>query len=158
MDGQLLMDLEQAKSAYLLIKAKVIKGLSIGFETIQETVENGVRQLKELRLWEFSIVTFPMNEAATISFVKSMSDDDRADHLKAIDGHRKAIDRHQRAIRGHLKAMIDDYDDDASDSDETDDPSLLEDDDAYDDPVDEGMSKALAVEMRKLVDLAGTLR
>jgi uncharacterized protein len=68
--GQLLMDLPDAKIAFTLIKAKVIKGLSIGYDTIKDSVENGVRKLKELRLWEGSIVTFPMNEMAMITAVK----------------------------------------------------------------------------------------
>lgn len=68
--GQLLMEIDDAKRAYLLIKAKVIKGLSIGYDTIKDSVSDGVRQLKELRLWEGSIVTFPMNEAAAITAVK----------------------------------------------------------------------------------------
>jgi HK97 family phage prohead protease len=70
--GQLLMELDQAKRAYLLLKAGVIKGLSIGFDTIKDSVENGVRQLKELRLWEGSIVTFPMNEAAMVTSIKRL--------------------------------------------------------------------------------------
>ncbi|HEV8189453.1 MAG TPA: HK97 family phage prohead protease [Pyrinomonadaceae bacterium] len=68
--GELLMELDDAKRAYILIKARVIKGLSIGFDTIKDSVENGVRRLKEIRLWEGSIVTFPMNEMAMITSVK----------------------------------------------------------------------------------------
>jgi uncharacterized protein len=71
--GQLLMDLDAAKRAYLLIKAKVIKGLSIGYEAVQESMEDSVRLLKEVRLWEVSIVTFPMNLDATIGSVKALS-------------------------------------------------------------------------------------
>jgi HK97 family phage prohead protease len=70
--GQLLMDLPQARNAYTLLKAKVIKGLSIGFDTIKDSIDNGVRQLKEVRLWEGSVVTFPMNEACMITTVKKM--------------------------------------------------------------------------------------
>ena len=69
--GQLLMDLPDAKNAYLLIKARVVKGLSIGFDTMKDAVEKGVRQLLEIRLWEGSIVTFPMNEQALITSVKA---------------------------------------------------------------------------------------
>ncbi|HTF69828.1 MAG TPA: HK97 family phage prohead protease [Edaphobacter sp.] len=71
--GQLLLDIQQAKTAYSLIKANVIKGLSIGYDTVKAEVENGVRMLKELRLWEGSIVTFPMNEAAMITSVKMVN-------------------------------------------------------------------------------------
>jgi HK97 family phage prohead protease len=68
--GKLLLDLPEAQKAYLLIKARIVKGLSIGFETIKDSVEAGVRRLKEIKLYEGSIVTFPMNEMALISSVK----------------------------------------------------------------------------------------
>jgi HK97 family phage prohead protease len=47
--------------------------MSFGFETLQSSMDGDVRQLKEPRLWEISVVTFPMNESATISSVKSLS-------------------------------------------------------------------------------------
>jgi hypothetical protein len=77
--GQMLLDLPEAKKAYILLKAKVIKGLSIGFDTIKDSVENGVRQLKEVRLWEGSIVTFPMNEAAMVTSIKSLGGSETKD-------------------------------------------------------------------------------
>ncbi len=69
--GQLLMALPEAQKAYLLIKARIVKGLSIGFESVKDAVEGGVRKLKEIKLYEGSIVTFPMNEMALITSVKS---------------------------------------------------------------------------------------
>ena len=69
--GQLLMDLPEAQKAYLLIKARIVKGLSIGFNSVKDAVEGGVRHLKELRLYEGSIVTFPMAETALITSVKA---------------------------------------------------------------------------------------
>jgi len=69
--GQLLMDLDNAKNAYLLIKAGIVKGLSIGFTSVKDSIEKGVRQLKEIKLYEGSIVTFPMNEMALITNVKA---------------------------------------------------------------------------------------
>ena len=54
-------------------------------------------------------MTFPMNESATISSVKSLSlSDDEVQH------HLRAIRRHQKAIHGHVKALLgaDDLDDD----------------------------------------------
>jgi uncharacterized protein len=148
--GQLLLDIPQAKTAYALLRAKVISGMSIGYDTIKDSMEDGVRHLKELRLWEGSIVTFPMNELATVSSVKAVSDADRAKYLKNINEHRKAIDRHQRGIRENLKALFDNPDDE----DEFDDPALLEDNEG--DGEDE-MSKAFVVEMRKLIEDAQEL-
>ena len=69
--GQLLMELPEAKKAYTLIKARIVKGLSIGFEAVKDAVVNGVRHLKEIKLYEGSIVTFPMNEMALITSVKA---------------------------------------------------------------------------------------
>jgi len=68
--GSLLMALPEAQKAYLLIKAKIVRGLSIGFEAIKEALQNGVRHLKEIKLYEGSVVTFPMNESALITSVK----------------------------------------------------------------------------------------
>ncbi len=59
-----------AARAYALLKAKIIKGLSIGYKTVKSQTINGVRHLKELRLFEGSIVTFPMNLDAGINSVK----------------------------------------------------------------------------------------
>lgn len=70
--GQLLLELPEAKKAYLLLKAKVIKGLSIGYDAIKAQVVDGVRHLKEIRLWEGSVVTFGMNPLAVVTSVKSM--------------------------------------------------------------------------------------
>ncbi len=72
--GQLLMALPEAQKAYLLIKAKIVKGLSIGFEAVKDAVNNGVRHLKEIKLYEGSVVTFPMNESALITSVKGKTE------------------------------------------------------------------------------------
>jgi len=69
--GRIEMETIAGREAYILIKARIVKGLSIGYDTVKEVVEGGVRRLKEIRLWEGSIVTFPMNEAAIISAVKA---------------------------------------------------------------------------------------
>lgn len=83
--GQLLMALDEAKKAHLLIKAGIVKGLSIGFESVKESFSGGVRQLKEIKLYEGSIVTFPMNEAAQITAVKAAGDvPDFTDQLAEI--------------------------------------------------------------------------
>ena len=60
----------EAAKAYGLLKAGIIKGLSIGYETIKAQTIAGVRHLKELKLYEGSIVTFPMNTSAGVNSVK----------------------------------------------------------------------------------------
>ena len=69
--GQLCLDVPEGMKAYKLMKAGIVKGLSIGYKAVKSTMVSGVRQLKEIRLYEGSCVTFPMNELATISSVKA---------------------------------------------------------------------------------------
>jgi uncharacterized protein len=72
--GELVLQTSKAQEAYQLMKRGVLKGLSIGYDSIRDTVTNGVRHLHELKLYEVSLVTFAMNEAAMISAVKSADD------------------------------------------------------------------------------------
>lgn len=75
-EGKLLLDLQRAREAHVLMEHKVVSGMSIGFETIGEEVDkqNRLRKLTKIKLWEGSIVTFPANEAAQIDAVKSALD------------------------------------------------------------------------------------
>jgi HK97 family phage prohead protease len=75
--GQLLVnDVQRAKEARALMKAKAVNGLSIGFVTREDSYDKvtGIRTLKKVDLWEVSVVTFPANPAAQISSVKSAID------------------------------------------------------------------------------------
>jgi uncharacterized protein len=90
-----------------------------------------------------------MNEMAVVSGVKSLSDEDRAKHLKAINEGRKAIDRHQRDIREHLKAMMDDLGDEDAESD-----TNLVDDSSIE---DEEMNKAFLAQIQELAIRAKAL-
>jgi uncharacterized protein len=69
--GELVMQTSKAQEAYALMKRGVLKGLSIGFDVVRDTVSNGIRHLHELKLYEVSVVTFPMNESALVTAVKS---------------------------------------------------------------------------------------
>lgn len=71
--GKLLMNLPTAQKAYQLLQAQIIKGMSIGYDTIRSADgPDGGRLLQELRLWELSLVTFPMNESARITSLKAV--------------------------------------------------------------------------------------
>ena len=69
--GELVLEADGALSAYALLKKGVIRGLSIGYDSVKATMVGGVRQLSELKLWEISLTAFPMNEMATVTSVKS---------------------------------------------------------------------------------------
>jgi HK97 family phage prohead protease len=93
--GKLLTDVQQAREAYVLMKAGELDGLSIGYETLEWEPARAdemaakygyggevgygmpagqVRVLKQVELWEVSPVTFPMNEAARVETVKRRQD------------------------------------------------------------------------------------
>lgn len=72
-EGRLAMDVRQGQEAYSLLKMKAIDGLSIGYIPIEWTdnMEENVRTLTKIDLWETSIVTFPANESAQIEAVRA---------------------------------------------------------------------------------------
>lgn len=71
--GKLFMGVQAGKECYELMKEGAIDSLSIGYRTKREEWDRDaeVRRLHEVDLLEVSAVTFPMNEMATISLVKS---------------------------------------------------------------------------------------
>jgi HK97 family phage prohead protease len=73
--GELVLEADGAASAYALLKKGVIKGLSTGYDTVKSVMDNGVRKLSELKLWEISLTAFPMNQSAQILSVKSEGDE-----------------------------------------------------------------------------------
>ena len=55
-----------------LLQMDAVKGLSIGYRTIdQDFDDDGRRLLKEVELWEVSVVSLPMNPLAQVAHVKS---------------------------------------------------------------------------------------
>lgn len=86
--GSLILDVQKAKERLALAKkALAIKaraGLSIGYSTIKAEPDDKVprvRRLKELKLWEYSFVTFPMNTEALVTAAKSIG---AIDNLKML--------------------------------------------------------------------------
>lgn len=71
--GSLAMELPKAKEARVLMKKKAVSGLSIGYRTKEADYDRltGARKLKQVELWEISLVTFPMLPEAQISGVKN---------------------------------------------------------------------------------------
>ena len=73
-EGKLALKTARGAEAYELLKMGAISGLSIGFMTREDSYDRvtDVRTLKKVDLWEVSLVTFPANESARISGVKSI--------------------------------------------------------------------------------------
>lgn len=71
-EGRLVPEVPRADALRRLIARGAVDGLSIGFRTVRATREpkSGHRRLWQIDLWEISIVTFPMMDAARIAPVK----------------------------------------------------------------------------------------
>ena len=71
--GQLALETVKGKEAHALLKLGALNGLSIGFMSKQWAYDRDteVRTLIEIDLWEVSLVTFPANEKARVTNVKS---------------------------------------------------------------------------------------
>lgn len=94
--GRLLDTVEKGREAIALIEVGAIDGLSIGYRTRKSTKNSkGQRLLKELELWEVSLVTFPMLSSARIAGKSEASDLDRSlrDMAAAFAGARADLAR-----------------------------------------------------------------
>lgn len=63
------------KDVWILLKDKVVTELSIGYDTIKKVIEEDgeerTRRLLELKLWEYSPVTWASNDLAAVTGTKS---------------------------------------------------------------------------------------
>jgi uncharacterized protein len=75
-EGRIILETTKGREAHALMKAGAVDGISIGYRTIRDEMDrkNGARLLHEVELREASIVTFPMNEDATVTAVKNHTD------------------------------------------------------------------------------------
>ncbi|MGR3368748.1 MAG: HK97 family phage prohead protease [Sagittula sp.] len=72
--GRVITETEAGREAMALVRAGAINGLSIGYRTkMTQRGTDGARIITEAELWEVSLVTFPMNEQATITDVKRLT-------------------------------------------------------------------------------------
>jgi HK97 family phage prohead protease len=103
--GQLILDVQRAKEARFLVKEGAVKGLSIGYDALvvdYSKSSDGIRILKEVKLWEYSLVPFPMNPEATISGVKSL-DEFESRLCEVID----YVEEHSDEIPSKKNGLID---------------------------------------------------
>lgn len=75
--GRLLIeDVPQARTAHALLKAKVISGMSIGFDLPEDGMQydgkTNVWNITEVKLWENSLATFPANDECHVDDVKGI--------------------------------------------------------------------------------------
>lgn len=72
--GQINMEVQRGRENHALAKQGALSGLSIGYTTqIDEWDASGsIRILRQVDLWEISMVTFPAGDTARITSVKSI--------------------------------------------------------------------------------------
>lgn len=90
---QLFLDdaIPEARKAYALARLGALDSISIGFSPMKWEVRgDGGRDLTELKLYEYSYVTFPADDKAVITAVKAAPDDDLIDRLALIADELKA--------------------------------------------------------------------
>lgn len=80
-EGKLLLNVARAKEAYSLLKEGAVDGMSIGYKVSESNIDenSGTRIIKNLELYEISLVTFPANSEATITSVKNSYEIDKGE-------------------------------------------------------------------------------
>lgn len=76
-----ISDTQKGRDIQTLLKDGVLNELSIGYDAVDYSVDEstGIRHLKQIKLWEVSIVTWAMNDQATIDDVKSLAEELKAE-------------------------------------------------------------------------------
>lgn len=69
--GHLVLEVERARDVAALLREGALGGLSIGFKTVRAKRDPATasRTLLEIDLWEISVVTFPLLDAANVAAV-----------------------------------------------------------------------------------------
>lgn len=77
-EGILYPELQRAKEAEILIRERVISSLSIGFAIENYFIDNNIRFIDKIDLFEVSLVTFPANKSTTVSLKQDESNYDNS--------------------------------------------------------------------------------
>jgi HK97 family phage prohead protease len=103
--GRLLLGVQQAKEAHILLSAGALQGLSIGYRIMKSAPEGDTLKLVELDLIEASVVSFPANRKARVETVKSENMESFARRLR--DGDAPPIKEFEDILRevGISKSM-----------------------------------------------------
>lgn len=133
-EGRILKAVQRGAECHELMKAGVIDSMSIGFRTLEsDYTSSGVRQLKEVGLMEISLVTFPMNDQATVTAVKDFNPREMEKSLRAAGFSRADAVKAVAVFRERLR-------------DAGDEPAIEQRD------VDPEATAALAAQLRKFAE------
>ncbi|WP_213804738.1 HK97 family phage prohead protease [Granulicella sp. dw_53] len=111
-NGSMVMADPAAQRAYAHLKAGSIKGLSIGYSLPPESSgkvtynSDGTRTIREIKLYEVSLVAIPANPLAQVTSVKSLQQfDELLRSFKADDVDSETL-ASLRSIRGTLRSLL----------------------------------------------------
>ncbi len=76
-EGTITSGTEKGREAIDLVTRGILDSLSIGFNVVKSSVNStGAREIRELDLWEVSLVTFPANKKSKIKYKKQLHKSD----------------------------------------------------------------------------------
>ncbi len=107
-DGKLALKTARGAEAYELLKMGAVTGLSIGYQVRDESYDrvSGINTLKKLDLWEVSLVTFPANDAARVTGVKTVEEIESLKDAEAFLREAGGFSKSQAlAIVARIKSM-----------------------------------------------------
>lgn len=106
-----ISDTSMGRDIKVLLRDRVLNELSIGYDPIVfDYDDQGIRHLREVKLWEVSIVTWAMNPAAKITDYKAVETAERAEAIVAdakreLKEGRKISGARLKALRDALDSM-----------------------------------------------------
>lgn len=99
-------DTSMGRDVKVLLKDGVLNELSIGYDPVVfDYDESGIRHLREVKLWEVSIVTWAMNPEATITGYKAAEAADRA--AKIVSDAASDVKEGRKISSARLKTLKD---------------------------------------------------
>lgn len=103
--GRILTNTQGGADAYELVKAGALDGLSIGYRTVRASKSGEFRQIDQAELWEVSLVTFPMNEDATIDAWKASEMTQRDLERVLVRDAKLSVSTAKRLMAGGFDAL-----------------------------------------------------
>lgn len=96
-----ISDTQKGRDIQTLLKDGVLNELSIGYDVVDYSIDEStnIRHLKQIKLWEVSIVTWAMNDQAMIDDVKSI------DAVRSMAEELKAEAKSGKMSRARLNAL-----------------------------------------------------
>lgn len=109
-EGRINLGTMMGREAYALLKAGDLDSMSIGFMVKEYDIDknSGVRTIKEIDLWEISVVTEPANTMAQVTAVKSLEDAETYADIERILRSKGFSRKEATATVWKMKSMVKD--------------------------------------------------